>query len=71
MYKIIAILIFLSFNCFADQDPTCIAKIDCKCRCIIYNQFHICLCSVPCKTKIPEISAKIDKENNKIELNLP
>lgn len=71
MYKIIAILMFLSFNCFADQDPFCTAKIDCKCRCVQNSKFHICLCTTPCKTKIPEISAKIDKENNKIELNLP
>jgi len=71
MRKIIFLFILISFNSFADQNPFCTAKIDCKCRCVQNSKFNICLCSTPCKTKIPEISAKIDKENNKIELNLP
>ena len=70
MYKIITILMLISFNCFADQYPICTAKLDCKCRCVAKYP-NICLCKNACKSKIPEISARIDKENNKIYFMLP
>ena len=60
----------MSFNSFADQYPICTAKPDCKCRCVAKNPY-ICLCKKSCKSKIPEISARIDKENNKIYFMLP
>lgn len=77
MYKIIAISALISFNCFADKDPICTAESDCACKCV-KNPPYICLCSTPCKPeilqskpKILEISAKIDKQNNKIDFSLP
>ena len=71
MYKIITILMLMSFNSFADEYSICTAKPDCKCRCVVGTKMHICLCKKSCKNEIPEISAKIDKENNKIYFMLP
>lgn len=70
MKKIICFYFLLCCSCFAQQDPDCIATPDCKCRCVSYYKAK-CGCKVPCKPKILEISAKIDKQNNKIDFILP